>query len=282
MTWQPPRAGSGSRGGWRQRTGVYSSAWARDARQRGRKHSWRGKAATDMTRLLSDLTHASRGLAGEAPHRTKNTCSGALLEDPQEIWSYHRGHPKTHHWEEGTLHHPTASPLNGVLPPQPSISPTPGSQDPILGPERSPADPLLRAAEVLSQALYSYLYRAVINSQRLAAATRGGRFCPPATLQRQGLICLKHTPQPFHGDTSQFHGAHAALMGNAKKRFIYGSAFQSLPPSLSTLTGRSGEPPSPSNLQWGQSLSWGGTGWSWIKVPVPPSPMSQSPPAPSS
>lgn len=47
-----------------RRTGLYSSAWARDTRWRGRKHSWRGKAAADMPRLLLDLTHASRALCG--------------------------------------------------------------------------------------------------------------------------------------------------------------------------------------------------------------------------
>lgn len=114
------------------------------------------------------------------------------------------------------------------LPPQPYISHLQALQPPSWVPS-SPHRPLLRAGEVLSQALYSYLCRAVINSQQLAAATRGGRFCPPATLQRQGLISLKHTRQPFHGDPFQFHGARTVLMGNAKERLIYGSAFQSLP-----------------------------------------------------
>lgn len=99
-----------------------------------------------------------------------------------------------------------------------------------------PPSPLLRAGEVLSQALYSYQRGAVINSQRLAAATRGGRFCPPATLQRQGLISLKHTRQPFHGDPFQFHGARTALTGKAKKGLFMGVHFKASPlPSQHTL-----------------------------------------------
>lgn len=191
--------------------------------------------------------------------------------------------PQAHHQEERTLHHPTASPS-----PSPALHLTPSRlSSPHPGSQAVPRRPLLRAGEVLSQALYSYLYRAVINSQWLAAATRGGCFCPPATLQRQGLICLKHTPQPFHGDPFQFHGARAALAGNTKERLIYRSAFQSLPASLSTLAGGSGESPSPSNVHRGQRLSRGGQDGAvrrgcWIEVPVPPLPGSWSPPAPYS
>lgn len=144
-------------------------------------------------------------------------------------------------------------PPMGLSHPSPP-SPCSGLSSPHPGSQAVPCRLLLRAGEVLGHALYSYLYRAVINSLWPAAATRGGRFCPPATLQRQGLICLKHTPQPFHGDPFQFHGACTALTCNG---LIYGSAFQSLPPSLPTLTGGSGETPSPRDVHQGQRPSRG-------------------------
>lgn len=177
-----------------------------------------------------------------------------------------------------------------IFPRAPHPSPTcPHSRLSSLHPgsQAVPRRPLLRAGEVLSQALYSYLCRAVINSQRLAAATRGGRFCPPATLQRQGLICLKHTPQPFHGDPFQFHGARTVLTGNEKERLIYGSAFQSLPSSLSTHTEGGREFPSPKDPHWGQGLNRQGRGTAvrrgcWKENPALPVLMSWSPPALSS
>ena len=295
MTWQPPSAGSGCGGGQQQRMGLYSSAWARDARRKGRKHSRRGKAAADMPRLLSDLTRTSRDLAGVRGVLTWAT--GSPRDRKHVLGGTCGGSPRDPVSPQGTAPKPTTRKRELFTAPQPVPpcgSPTPALHlspsrlpSPHPGSQAVPHRPLLRAGEVLSQALYSYLYRAVINSQRLAAATRGGRFHPPATLQRQGLICLKHTPQPFHGDPFQFHGARAALMGNAKESLIYGSAFQSLLPSLSTLTGGSGESPNLRDVHQGQRLSRGGQDGAarrgcWIEVPVPPLPMSWSPPAQTS
>lgn len=182
-------------------------------------HSRAGKAAVKMPKLLWDLTSSSR-----SPTRAAKRCGMQRLQgahgdgDTGTSWC----HPCP---GVGTTHEPStpreeAAPERG--------SPTPGSQHRARC-RAVPRRPLLLAREVLRAALCSYLHAAVINSQWLAAATRGGRFRPPATLQRQGLICLKHTPQPFHGDPFQFHGARAALTGVAKARLIYGSAFQSLP-----------------------------------------------------
>lgn len=204
-----------------------------------------------------------------------NTCQHRSLWGLGGVWVGHwlLTGPKSHFWGP-TEKVPKRPNLTGDTPrpstrkrglftvPQPVFPPTPALHLPTSrlsslhpGSQAVPRRPLLRAGEVLSQALYSYLCRAVINSQRLAAATRGGRFCPPATLQRQGLICLKHTPQPFHGNPFQFHGARTVLTGNAKERFIYGSAFQSLPSSLSTHAEGSREFPSPKDLHWGQRLN---------------------------
>lgn len=243
-----------------------------------------------MPRLLLDLTHASRGLcrvwevfgwATGSSQDQSHIFGGLRRRSPRDLIL--RGHPYTQHQEEGALHCPTVS-----LPSHPSLT-SPHLQLSSLHPgsQAVPRRPLLRAGEVLSQALYSYLCRAVINSQRLAGATRGGRFCPPATLQRQGLICLKHTPQPFHGDPFQFHGARTVLTGNAKERFIYGSAFQSLPSSLSTHTEGSREFHSPKDLHWGQRLNRQGQDTAvrrgcWKEDPALPVPMSWSPPALSS
>lgn len=293
MTWHPPSAGRGSRGGWHWRTGLYSSVWARDTRWRGRKHSQRGKAAADMPRLLSDLTHASRGLCwvwemfgwatgSSQDHNHIFGCPGR--RSPRDLIS--QGTPLSPAAGTGGSSLPHSQSSHG--PPHPS-PPCPHSRLSSLHPgsQAVPRRPLLRAGEVLSQALYSYLCRAVINSQRLAAATRGGRFCPPATLQRQGLICLKHTPQPFHGDPFQFHGACTVLTGNEKERLIYGSAFQSLPSSLSTHAEGSGQFPSPKDPHWGQGLNRQGRGTAvrrgcWKEDPALPVPMSWSPPALSS
>lgn len=127
------------------------------------------------------------------------------LQDPQ----YMQRVPKSPHLTTGD------TPQGGALPPHPCIPTPPGSQSP----SRVPRSPGRRSAQ---PGFVLLSLQAVINSQRLAAATRGGRFCPPATLQRQGLICLEHT-------RSLFTGTLSSSTGKAKERLIYGSAFQSLP-----------------------------------------------------
>ena len=140
----------------------------------------------------------------------------------KETRFHRRGHPQSPLLGRGALHCPAAGPSRGS--PTPALHlPLPGLSSPHRGSQAVPRRPLLRAAEVLSQALYSYLYRAAINSQRLAAATRGGRFCPPATLQRQGLICLKHAPRSAACSRGPFpvpRGSHGADGQPERRAFL--------------------------------------------------------------
>lgn len=157
--------------------------------------------------------------------RTKDTCLGVQV--PQETGCLHKGHPPS---------------------PQPSPwgSPTPGLHlslsglsSPHPGSRAVPRRPLLQAGEVLSQALYSYLYRAVINSQRLAAATRGGRFLPACHTSKAGTYLSEtHSAAFSRGPFPVPQGLHGA--NGQRRRRAYLRECISEPPLF------------PLNTRWGK------------------------------
>lgn len=192
----------------RRRTAVKDRVTQLSLDQAGREQAWpERKGSCRHAKAAFGFNTRQQGW-DTSSCRTKNTCSG--VQGLQETWCLHRGHP---------LSSTAPQPIS------PRGSPTPalhlslsGLSSPHPGSQAVPRRPLLRAGEVLSQALYSYLYGAVINSQRLAAATRGGRFLPACHTSKAGTYLSEtHSAAFSRGPFPVPQGLHGAS-GQRKRR----------------------------------------------------------------
>lgn len=144
MTWHPPRAGSRPRGGWHWRTGLQLSLGeghqvGREEAQLEREGSCRHAKAAFGFNICQQKS--VRGLGGVwvttgSSQDQNHIFGGPWRRSPRDLILQGTFLSPAPGRRGSSLPHSQSS-----LPPQPYISPPPGSQASILGPKRSPADP---------------------------------------------------------------------------------------------------------------------------------------------